>query len=147
MLCASTNAFKAAHFEISIPNGARNIPAIPITITRARNGDAIISPCISSISRLPVAFSIAPTAWNIIDFDTAWNIRRSIAAQTVSSVPTPAQAVMRPRFEIVEYASTFLPSLTVTANRLAIKNVKPPTSATIIPACVPCIAGAMRRSR
>ena len=91
----------------------------------------------SSISRLPVAFSIAPTAWNIIDFDTAWNMSSKIAAQSVSSLPTPAHAVIRPRFEMVEYASTFLPSLTVIASILAMRNVNPPIRETIVPARFP----------
>ena len=39
---------------------------------------------------------------------TAWNSTRNVAAHTASGVPTPAQATMRPRLAIVEYASTRL---------------------------------------
>ena len=38
----------------------------------------------------------------------AWNRIRKQAAHAASGVPTPAQAVIRPRFAMVEYASTRL---------------------------------------
>ena len=56
---------------------------------------------------------------------------RNAAAQTASGVPTPAHAVMRPRFAIVEYASTRLALLCEMAMNEHSANVMPPTSTTI----------------
>ena len=144
MLSVSTNDRSAAHFATSIPNGAINIPQIPIIITNARRGSLMISPCISSISRLPIQFSISPTVWNNNDLDTAWNIISINPAHTASGCPTPAQAVISPRLEIVEYASTFLPSLCEIARRDAAKKVNPPITVTITPVILPDIRGERR---
>ena len=52
--------------------------------------------------RLPMWCSAVPTHRNSSDFAMAWNSTRKQAAHTASGVPTPAQAVMRPRFAMVE---------------------------------------------
>ena len=75
--------------------------------------------------------SAVPTHRNSSDFAMAWNRMRNAAAQTASGVPTPAQAVMRPRFAIVEYASTRLALLCEMAMNEHSANVMPPTSTTI----------------
>ena len=67
------------------------------------------------------------------DFDTAWNKIKNTAAQMVSWYPAPAQATIKPKFEIVEYANTFLPSLCEIARQDATKNVNPPQRYTICP--------------
>ena len=147
MLLESTKALSAAHFEISMPKGARNIPEIPTIMTKASLGSLTIRPCMSSMLRLPVLFSTAPTERNISDFETAWNTRSRMPAQTASCRPTPAHAVISPRLDMVEYASTFLPSLCEMARSEAAKNVKPPIVVTIIPARFPLSAGERRISR
>ncbi len=85
-----------------MPNGARNMPKMPTVITNASFGRRTIRPCISSILRLPVLFSTAPTERNISDLETAWNISSKMAAHTASYMPTPAHAVISPRLETVE---------------------------------------------
>ena len=77
--------------------------------------------------------------------ETEWNIMRKIPAHTVSWAPTPAQAVIRPRFEMVEKASTFLPSLWEMAMIEAAKKVKPPIKTTTFPVAVFPMAGARRK--
>ena len=77
----------------------------------------------------------------------AWNSISSTAAQTVSSSPMPAQATIRPRLEMVENASTFLPSFWAMAIMLAARKVNPPIKLTMTPAVVPASAGASRMSR
>ena len=79
-----------------------NIPHIPMIMINASLGSLMIRPCISSISLECMQFSISPTVWNRSDFETAWKRMSIVAAQTPSVVPVPAQAVIRPRFEIVE---------------------------------------------
>ena len=110
-------------------------------MTKAIFGIFTISPCISSISLLPVAFSTAPTQRNIRDFETAWNKSSIMAAQVAAGCPTPEQAVISPRFEMVEYARTFFPSLCDIARSDAAKKVKPPTVVTMTPARFPVIRG------
>ena len=143
----STNAFSATHFEISIPNGARYIPAIPIPIMYASFGTRMISPCMSSMSREPSVFSVAPTDWNSMDLLTEWKIIRKTAAQTVSSAPIPAQPTISPRFDIVENARTFFPSFWAIAIILAMIKVNPPILDTRIPTRFPWNAGEIRSSR
>ena len=69
----------AAHLLISIPKGARNMPAIPMNIMIAIFGMRPISPLISSMSLLPIRCSTAPTQRNRSDFARAWKIMRRIA--------------------------------------------------------------------
>ena len=91
------------HFNLKVPQGTNvAMPAMPMTIIEASRGNRSINACMSSISRLPSAFSTAPTSWNSMDLLTAWKISRKIAAHTVSCIPTPAQAVISPRLEMVE---------------------------------------------
>ncbi len=97
-----TNASIAAHLEISMPNGARNMPAIPMNIMTAILGIRTMSPSMSSISLLPIRCSIAPVPRKRSDFATAWKTISRMAAQTSMWVPTPAQAAINPRFAIVE---------------------------------------------
>ena len=58
--------------------------------------------------RLPMWCSAVPTHRKSSDLATAWKMSRKMAAQIAPSLPTPAQATMRPRLEMVEYASTRL---------------------------------------
>ena len=74
-----------------------------------------------------------PTHRNSSDFATVWNRIRKMAAHTASGAPTPKQALMRPRLEMVEYASTRLALLCEMAMRAASKNVMAPTLVTINP--------------
>ena len=100
-----------------------------------------------SMSRLPRLFSMEPTAWNSRDFATEWKMVSSTAAQMVSSTPMPAQATISPRLEMVEKASTFLPSFWAMAIMLHTIKVNPPMKDTITPLRVPASAGASRISR
>ena len=54
ILLESTKATIVAHFEISIPNGARNMPAIPMSMNAASFGSLSNRPSIASMSRLPI---------------------------------------------------------------------------------------------
>jgi NADH:ubiquinone oxidoreductase subunit 5 (subunit L)/multisubunit Na+/H+ antiporter MnhA subunit len=121
----------AAHLEISMPNGARNMPAIPITIIAAIRGIRTIRPFMSSISRLLIRCSTVPTERNMSDFEIAWKMIRRIAAQIASAVPIPAQATTRPRFAIVEYASTLFAFVWEMAIPEAMRKVNAPTNARV----------------
>ena len=74
-----------------------------------------------------------PTHRNSSDFAIAWNSTRKAAAQTASGVPTPAQATIKPRFAMVEYASTRLAFDCEMAMNEQNKNVMAPTLVTIKP--------------
>ena len=130
----STNDVIAAHFETSIPKGARNIPAIPIIMNAASLGILTKRPSISSISLLPILCSAVPTHKNSSDFVTAWNMISIMPAHTASAVPIPPHVTISPRFAIVEYASTLLALLCEIAANDAIRNVIPPTIIVMIPA-------------
>ena len=132
---------------MSMPKGARYMPAMPMPMIYASRGSRRISPCICSISREPMLFSVAPTASNNIDLLTEWKIMSRMAAHTVSSTPMPAQATISPRLETVEKASTFLASFWAIAIMLAAMKVKPPMKATMAPVSVPYNAGERRMSR
>ena len=56
---------------------------------------------------------------------------RKMAAHTASGVPTPAQATIRPKLAMVEYASTRLALLCEMAMKEARQNVRPPMSTTM----------------
>ena len=146
-LLESMKDFRAAHLAISMPNGARYIPQIPIIITTASRGSLMIRPCMSSILRDPVTFSTAPTHRNISDFETAWKITSITPAHTASGRPTPAQATISPKLEIVEWASTRFPSDVAIAIRDAAKKVNPPIKVTRTPVSVPSSIGEMRIRR
>ena len=96
------NASSAAHLETSMPNGATNMPMMPIDIRRARRGMRSNRSSMSSMFLLPMWCSAVPTHRNRSDFAMAWNRMRKHAAHTASAVPTPAQAVMRPKLAMVE---------------------------------------------
>ncbi len=125
---ASMNARSVAHFEISMPSGARYMPAIPISIIRPTLGRFVIRPAMSSMSREWTWCSTVPTPRKRRDFATAWKMISRIAAQTASYVPIPPQATTSPRFATVEYASTRLAFDCVTAMAEAARKVTPPTS-------------------
>ena len=72
-----------------------------------------------------------PTHRNSRLFATAWKTTKKIAAQIASGVPTPAQAVIRPRLAIVEYASTRLALLCEMAKNEQNRKVRPPTMTTM----------------
>ena len=98
----STKDTSVAHFAMSMPKGAMNMHMMPSIMKRARRGMRSNKRSISSMSRLPMWCSAVPTHRNSSDFAMAWNSTRKQAAHTASGVPTPAQAVMRPRFAMVE---------------------------------------------
>ena len=85
----------------------------------------------SSMSREPMWCSAVPTHRKSKDLATAWNSSRNMPAQMASGVPTPAQAVIRPRLAIVEYASTRFALLWEMAMNEHSRNVMPPTSTTM----------------
>ena len=84
-----------------------------------------------SMSREPIWCSAEPTQRNSRLFAAAWKMIRKMAAQTASGVPTPAQAAIRPRLPMVEYASTRLALDCEMASSDDIRNVKPPTAMTM----------------
>ena len=131
MYSLSTNDVIAAHLDMSIPNGARNMPAIPIIIMMASFGILTNSPSMSSMSLLPMWCSAVPTQRNIMDLVIAWNTISMIPAQTASGVPTPAHATIRPRLAMVEYARTLLALDCEIAAMDARRNVRPPTDITM----------------
>ena len=132
---------------MSIPSGARNIPAIPIIINDASLGSLPKRPSISSISLDPIWCSAVPTQRNMSDFVIAWNMRSIMPAHTAPVAPTPPQITMRPRFAIVEYARTLLPFDCEIAANDARRNVIPPMSITIMPAILKPRHGASLRMR
>ena len=133
-LPVSANETSVAHLEMSIPNGATNIPRMPSIMKRVRRGRRLKRPSMSSMLRLPMRCSTVPTHRNRIDLDTVWKMMRKTAAQAASAMPTPAQAAMRPRFAIVEYASTRLALLWLMAMKLQSTKVTPPTVTTMMEA-------------
>ena len=120
-----------AHLASSMPNGAMNMHRIPSIMKRARRGMRSNNRSMSSMSRLPIWCSAVPTHRNSSDFAIAWNSTRKAAAQTASGVPTPAQATIKPRFAMVEYASTRLAFDCEMAMNEQNKNVRPPTRMTM----------------
>ena len=88
--------------EISIPNGARNMAAMPTIIMMASLGMRVKSPSMSSMSLLPMWCSAVPTQRNSRDLVTAWNRVSMMPAQTASGVPMPAHTTISPRFAMVE---------------------------------------------
>ena len=62
----------------------------------------------------------------------AWKITKNTAAQIASAVPTPAHAVIKPRFAMVEYARTRLPFDWEIAMNEQRRKVMPPTKITRI---------------
>ena len=116
---------------MSMPNGAMNMHMMPSIMKRARRGMRSNRRSMSSMSRLPMRCSAVPTHRNRSDFAMAWKSTRNAAAQTASGVPTPAQAAMRPRLAMVEYASTRLALLWLMAMNEQSRNVNPPTRMTM----------------
>ena len=70
-----------------------------------------------------------------------------VAAIIEAAVLMPTQAIMRPRFAMVEYASTFLALLWLTARIQVATKVNAPNRATMVDMVVPAKAGAMRSKR
>ena len=95
-------ASSAAHFETSIPKGARNIAEIPIIMHAASLGILSNSPSISSMFLDPMLCSAVPTHRNRSDLVTAWNIISIMPAHTAAAVPMPPHTTISPRFAIVE---------------------------------------------
>ena len=83
MLLRLMSASMAAHFDMSIPNGATNMPQIPASIMSAMRGILMMSPRMPSISRVPKPAAAVPTVRNMSDFATAWKIVRKSATQIV----------------------------------------------------------------
>ena len=124
----SAKETRVAHFATSMPNGAMNMHKMPSIMNRERRGMRSKSRSMSSMSRLPMWCSAVPTHKNRSDLAMAWNRMRNAAAQTASGVPTPAQATIRPRLAMVEYASTRLALVCEMAMNEQSANVMPPTS-------------------
>lgn len=101
-LSESRKAFMAAHLEISMPKGARNMPEMPIIKRTASCREILYRPSMSSRLRLPSWYSVEPTDRNRSDFAMAWKTTSIIAAHRDSAVPTPEQATISPRFDMVE---------------------------------------------
>ena len=78
------------------------IIGIPIAVMMAVFGITRIRPRISSISRLPIFCSMAPTHRNMRPLDKAWNTISKMAADMAAGVLIPAQAMIMPRLLIVE---------------------------------------------
>ena len=129
----STNDTSVAHLATSMPNGAMNMHMMPSIMKRAKRGMRSNSRSMSSMSRLPMWCSAVPTHKNSRLLAMAWNRMRKSAAHTASGVPTPAQAVIRPRLAMVEYASTRLALVCETAMNEHSANVRPPTRMTMRP--------------
>ena len=98
----STKDTSVAHLASSMPKGAMNMHMMPSIMKRARRGMRSNRRSMDSMSRLPIWCSAVPTHRNRSDFAMAWNRMRKHAAHTASAVPTPAQAVMRPKLAMVE---------------------------------------------
>ena len=108
-----------------------NMHMMPSIMKRARRGMRSNKRSMSSMSRLPMWCSAVPTQRNSRDFAIAWNSTRNVAAHTASGVPTPAQATIRPRFAMVEYASTRFALDCEMAMNEQKRNVSPPTRMTM----------------
>ena len=58
------------------------------------------------MSRVPVSWSMMPTAMNSDALKVAWFIMWNTAATAASSLFRPSSSVIRPRWLMVEYASS-----------------------------------------
>ena len=67
-----------------MPNGARNMPAMPICIITETRGMLTISPAMDSMSRLCNLCSMTPTQRNNRHLATAWKMISNTPAQTAS---------------------------------------------------------------
>ena len=67
-----------------MPNGARNMPAMPICIMIATRGMRTTSPDMSSMFRLCSLCSTTPTHRNNRHLATAWKMINRMPAQTAS---------------------------------------------------------------
>ena len=81
---ASTTALRTAHLLINMPKGARNMPAMPMSIMTATRGMRRIRPDMSSMLRLCSLCSTAPTHRNNRHLDTAWKMISSTPAHIAS---------------------------------------------------------------
>ena len=63
------------------------------------------------MSRVPVSWSMMPTAMNSDALNVAWFMRWNTAATAASGLLSPSSSTIRPRCEMVEYASSPLRSL------------------------------------
>ncbi len=140
-------ASKAIHLPSTRPKGGMIIMITPMTVMTAVVGILEYRPRISSMSRLSMVCSIAPTQRNRRALTSAWNTMSIVAAVRASGVFNPAQAKMRPRLLMVEYARTFLPLLCPTASAAPARKLTAPKRATHWLSKVPCMAGASRTTR
>ena len=62
------------------------------------------------MSRVPASWSMMPAAMNSEALKVAWFMMWNTAATAASGVPMPNSSVIRPRWLIVEYASSPLRS-------------------------------------
>ena len=67
-----------------MPNGARNIPQMPITMQSERRGMELKIPSKFSRSRLPSCCSAVPTVRKRRDLATAWKMTIMIAVHAAS---------------------------------------------------------------
>ena len=75
---------------------------MPITVMTAMRGLMANSPRISSMSRLPISCSMVPMHRNSSALETAWKMISRMPAVSAVGVLMPAQAMIRPRLEMVE---------------------------------------------
>ncbi len=75
---------------------------MPMMVMVAVRGCLAYRPRMSSISREPMACSMAPTHRNSSDLEMAWKMISSTAAVMASGVLRPAQHMISPRLETVE---------------------------------------------
>ena len=121
-----------AHLAMSMPNGATNMAMMPSIMRRAKRGMRSNRRSIDSMSREPMWCSAVPTQRNRSDLAAAWKMVSRIAAQIASPVPTPAQATIKPRLAMVEYARTRLALVCEIAMNEHSMKVMPPTRMTMV---------------
>ena len=91
----------------------KGTPAMAAEATIARVAVCGISwyrPLSLRMSRVPLSWSMMPTAMNSDALKVAWLSVWKMAATMASGVPMPSRAVISPRWLIVEYASSPLRS-------------------------------------
>ena len=95
-------ASMAIHLPSSTPKGGKSMVSTPIMAMSAVRGMRSYRPRMSSMSRLPISCSMVPTQRKSRDLDTAWKMISMMAAVMARGVFRPAQAMIRPRLEMVE---------------------------------------------
>ena len=87
-------------------SGTPAIAAAPTTASVAVMGMARCRPLRRDRSRVPVSWSTMPAAMNSDALNVAWFTIWKMAAINASELLSPSSSVIRPKWLIVEYAST-----------------------------------------